>query len=593
MTDFIKKNIYLIILFIITLSIGFLTFLTFIDKGFIKLTDKNLQYLLVLNILLLVALFVFIFFEINRAIKTDVDKDGLKSNKKYITVFALFTLIPSVLISVFSLFLFSFALEKYFDKKVTTVVNNSYELAKNYVQEIRDKIQSDIVLIAFDTNKSKNFLNDNPKEYKRFLDTQKLIRGVDEIHIINIDKKLLFTSLKDNQSYIPPVDKALALVLDDDRPLKIINAPENISAAIMRLQNFDNRFLYVIKYLDKNISRYLTESEEAINFYYTVEEKSTGIKISFAIIYVIVVSVLLFVSISIAIRFSSRFFRSINNLINASVSIGEGKFDTKVPEVKTDKDLEILNKNFNLMIDRLRNQQEKLIINERHEAWSNLARKLAHEIKNPLTPIQLIIDRMKTKYSNQVNENEKENFDENLKIINNQIKQIGNLVNEFSDFARMPKPILKENNLIQIIQENIKLLNELDNSINISVNTNSKEVFLNSDKEQLARVFFNLIKNSIESIQQKAENDSNLEKKITIEVNEGNNHIIINLIDNGIGFGIFAANIKDILNPYFTTKKNGTGLGLSIVSKIINDHNGKIEFIPLEKGAKIKIDFIK
>ena len=593
MTDFIKKNIFLIILFIITLSIGFLTFLTFIDKGFIKLTDTNLQYLLIINILLLTSLFIFIFFEIRRAIKTDIDKDGLKSNKKYITVFALFTLIPSVLISTFSLFLFSFALEKYFDKKVTTVVNNSYELAKNYVDEIRNKIQSDIVLIAFDINKSKKFLNDNVNEYRRFLNTQKLIRDVDEVHVIDINKKLLFTTLKDNQPYLPPLDGALSLVIDDDRPLKILNAPENISAAIMRLQNFDNRFLYVVKFLDKNISKYLTESEEAINFYYTVEEKSTGIKISFAIIYIIVVSVLLFVSISIAIRFSSRFFRSINNLINASISIGDGKFDTKVPEVKTDKDLEILNKNFNLMIDRLRIQQEKLIINERHEAWSNLARKLAHEIKNPLTPIQLTIDRMKTKYSNQVNDNERKNFDENLKIINNQIKQIGNLVNEFSDFARMPKPILKENNLIQIISENVKLLKELDKTININFNNNKKEIFLNSDREQMARVFFNLIKNSIESIQQRAENDSNLVKNITIEVNEENNHIIINIVDSGKGFGIFAANIKDILNPYFTTKKNGTGLGLSIVSKIINDHNGKIEFIPLEEGAKIKIDFIK
>ena len=593
MTDFIKKNIFLIILFIITLSIGFLTFLTFIDKGFIKLTDTNLQYLLIVNILLLTSLFVFIFFEIRRAIKTDIDKDGLKSNKKYITVFALFTLIPSVLISIFSLFLFSFALEKYFDKKVTTVVNNSYELAKNYVDEIRNKIQSDIVLIAFDINKSKKFLNDNVNEYRRFLNTQKLIRDVDEVHVIDINKKLLFTTLKDNQPYLPPLEGALSLVIDDDRPLKILNAPENISAAIMRLQNFDNRFLYVVKFLDKNISKYLTESQEAINFYYTVEEKSTGIKISFAIIYIIVVSVLLFVSISIAIRFSSRFFRSINNLIYASVSIGEGKFDTKVPEVKTDKDLEILNKNFNLMIDRLRSQQEKLIINERHEAWSNLARKLAHEIKNPLTPIQLTIDRMKTKYSNQVNENERKNFDENLKIINNQIKQIGNLVNEFSDFARMPKPILKENNLIQIINENVKLLKELDKTIDINFNKNKEEIFLNSDREQMARVFFNLIKNSIESIQQRAENDSNLVKNITIEVNEENNHIIINIVDSGKGFGIFAANIKDILNPYFTTKKNGTGLGLSIVSKIINDHNGKIEFIPLNEGAKIKIDFIK
>ena len=227
MSDFIKKNIYLILLFIITLSIGFLTFLTFIDKSIVELSQVNLQFLLVINIVLLFALFIFIFFEIKKAIKNDIDKDGFKSNKKYITYFALFTLIPSLLISIFSLFLFSFALEKYFDKKVTTVVNNSYELAKNYVEEVRNKIQSDIILIAFDTNKSKKFLNDNLNEYKRFLNTQKLIRGVDEIHIIDLKKKLLFTTLEDNQPYIPPVDEALNLVLDDDRPLKIINALEN------------------------------------------------------------------------------------------------------------------------------------------------------------------------------------------------------------------------------------------------------------------------------------------------------------------------------------------------------------------------------
>jgi len=322
MYDFIKKNIYLIFLFIITLSIGFLTFLTFIDKGVIELSDQNLQLLLIINIVLLALLFVFIFFEIKKAIRNDIDKDGLKSNKKYITYFALFTFIPSVLISIFSLFLFSFALEKYFDKKVTTVVNNSYELAKNYVDEVRNKVQSEIVLVAFDVNKSKKFLNDNVKEYKRFLNTQKLIRGVDEIHIIDVNKKLLFSTLEDDDPYLPPLDQALNLVLDDDRPLKIINAFENRSAAIMRLQNFEDRFIYIVKYLDKNISKYLTESQEAINFYYTVEEKSTGIKISFALIYIIIVSLLLFISISIAIRFSSRFFRSINNLILASTSIG-------------------------------------------------------------------------------------------------------------------------------------------------------------------------------------------------------------------------------------------------------------------------------
>jgi len=150
---------------------------------------------------------------------------------------------------------------------------------------------------------------------------------------------------------------------------------------------------------------------------------------------------------------------------------------------------------------------------------------------------------------------------------------------------------LKNNDLISLLNENIKLLKKLDDRILIQLNSNSEKIILNSDKEQLSRVFFNLIKNAIESIQQKHENTSKYEGKITIEINKLDNNIIIRIVDNGIGFGIFAANIKDILNPYFTTKKNGTGLGLSIVNKIINDHNGKIEFIPIEEGAEIKINF--
>ena len=591
MQEFLKKNIFIIILFLITLSVGFFTFLTFIDKSFIELNQQNLQYLLISNIFLLILLFIFVLFEIKKSIKSDIDKDGISSNKKYITYFSLFTLIPSVLISIFSLFLFSFALEKYFDKKVTTVVNNSYELAKNYVEEVRNKVEADIILIAFDTNKSKKFLNDNPKEYSRFLKTQKLIRDIDEIHIIDQNKKLLFSNLDNTINYKPPLDDALKLVLEDDRPLKIINAPENISAAIMRLQAFNDRFIYVVKYLDKDISTYLTESQEAINFYYTVEEKSTGIKISFAIIYLIVVTLLLFISITIAIRFSSRFFRSINNLIFASSAIGKGDLDIKVPEIKTDKDLEKLNTNFNLMINKLKSQQEKLIINERHEAWGNLARKLAHEIKNPLTPIQLTIDRIRTKYSNTVDNNKKDNFEENLKIINNQIKQIENLVNEFSDFARMPKPILKNNDLIQIVKDNIKLVSELDKDIKIDLNSSSQKIIFKGDKEQLSRVFFNLIKNSIESIKQKEEKNPNFSKEISIEIKENNDHINISIIDNGLGFDILTNNIKDILHPYFTTKKNGSGLGLSIVNKILNDHNGKIEFIKINNGAKVGITF--
>ena len=383
------------------------------------------------------------------------------------------------------------------------------------------------------------------------------------------------------------------MVANDKRPLKIINAYENQSASIMKLENFEGKYLYIVKYLDKKISQYLIESEEAVNFYYTILNKQTGIKISFVFIYLVIVSLLLFLSISIAIRFSSRFFRSINNLITASSSIGKGDLSIKVPEIKADKDMEVLNKNFNLMIDQLKSQQEKLIINERHEAWESLARKLAHEIKNPLTPIQLTIDKLKNKYSNKINGHEKDDFEKSLRIIGKQINQIEKLVNEFSDFARMPKPILKDNNLIHLIKDNINLIKELDSNIAINLNSNKSEIILNSDSEQLSRVFFNLIKNSIESIQEKKLNNVNFKGKIDIILDDISSNISFVIIDNGIGFGSFTDNIKNILNPYFTTKERGTGLGLAIVNKTINDHNGTIDFVPIKDGAKVEIKFTK
>jgi two-component system nitrogen regulation sensor histidine kinase NtrY len=234
-----------------------------------------------------------------------------------------------------------------------------------------------------------------------------------------------------------------------------------------------------------------------------------------------------------------------------------------------------------------------LIINERHEAWGSLARKLAHEIKNPLTPIQLTIDRLKNKYSSDLDEKSKESFQENLKVINNQIKQIEGLVNEFSDFARMPKPVFQKNDLVILIKDNIKLLQELDQTIKIDFIHSNQQLFFDGDKEQLSRVFLNLIKNSIESIQQKTEKVSNFNKNITIELEEFSSHISLIINDNGIGFENLNNNIKEILNPYFTTKKEGTGLGLSIVNKIVNDHGGNIEFIPKADGAIIKILFSK
>ena len=157
----------------------------------------------------------------------------------------------------------------------------------------------------------------------------------------------------------------------------------------------------------------------------------------------------------------------------------------------------------------------------------------------------------------------------------------------------MPKPVFQKNDLVTLIKDNIQLLQELDQTIKIDFIYNNQQLSFNSDREQLSRVFLNLIKNSIESIQQKTEKVSNFNKNITIELEEFSSHISFIINDNGIGFENLNNNIKEILNPYFTTKKEGTGLGLSIVNKIVNDHGGNIEFIPKTDGAIIKILFSK
>ena len=188
----------------------------------------------------------------------------------------------------------------------------------------------------------------------------------------------------------------------------------------------------------------------------------------------------------------------------------------------------------------------------------------------------------------EVEKSKQEKYKLNLQTILKQIKQIENLVNEFSDFARMPKPLFKKNNLIEIVNNNVELLKNIDKDIKIQFNLNN-ENNLNTvcDYEQISRVFFNLIKNSIESIQEKAKKVSNTSKIIDIAIIARRDYITINITDDGIGFS--NKNAKDLIKPYYTTKEKGSGLGLSIVNKIINDHNGSIKFLNINNGAKIQI----
>ena len=587
----IKNFNWIILSSFLCIFMGIVTFLTFINEGFVPLTDQNLQILLIIDIFLLLIFFTLIFKNFYRFYYTGKkNKKGSQTNLKYISVFSLFTVIPSLVVAIFSLFIFNFGIQNYFDKQITKAVNNSFDVAKNYLEESKENVLSDVILMSVGLNRASSFYYSNPNRFKQIMSSEKILRRIDDVYLIDSLGNILLSDVRDiTEEFIIPADVDYDQALEG-KPVFVSDSLQNKTTAMTKLDSLVDTYLYISRNIDSEILRYLNETEQAVSFYYSVENSQTGIKVTFAIIYIIVVTLLLFLSTSIAITFASRLTKPIINLIGASDSISKGALDVKVPELDTDEEFKQLNQNFNQMIERLKEQQDKLLITERYEAWESVARKLAHEIKNPLTPIQLSIDSLREKYKDKLFNNEGKDFEKYLETINRQIKDIEKLVNEFSNFARMPRPILKKIDIIKLINRSLDFAKlSSKNSINLVKKTNKK--FINGDEDQLSRVFINLIKNSEESFLEQSLKDPNFKGNIDIEINDNNDYIIIVLTDNGTGI----TDAKKAMTPYFTTKKTGTGLGLPIVTKIINEHLGNFSIKNKvdKKGVKVTISLPK
>ena len=590
MFKIIKNFNWIILSSFLCIFMGIVTFLTFINEGFVPLTDKNLQSLLIIDLFLLLVFFTLIFKNFYRFYYArKKNKKGYQTNLKYISVFSLFTVIPSLIVAIFSLFIFNFGIQNYFDKQITNAVNNSYDVAKNYLEESKENVLSDVILMSVGLNRASGFYYSNQNRFKNIMKSEKILRRIDDVYLIDSLGNILLSDVRDvTEEFIIPSDEDYNQVLEG-KPVFITGNLKNKTTVMSKLTSLVDTYLYISRNIDPEILRYLNETEEAVSFYYSVENSQTGIKVTFAIIYIIVVTLLLFLSTSIAITFASRLTKPIVNLIGASDSISKGALDVKVPDLDTDDEFKELNKNFNSMIERLKEQQDKLLTTERYEAWETVARKLAHEIKNPLTPIQLSIDSLREKYKDKLL-NEGRDFEKYLETINRQIKDIEKLVNEFSDFARMPNPILKKMDIVNLINKSLDFIKMTSkNSVNLIVKTKSTLIY--GDEDQLNRVLINLIKNSEEAFLEKIEKNPNFKGNIDIEINDNNDYIIIRLIDNGTGI----SDAKKAMTPYFTTKKTGTGLGLPIVTKIINEHSGNFSIKNKTSGSGtiVKISFPK
>ena len=591
MIHIIKNYKWVIATSLICIVFGLLTFFTFTNQSFITLKDSNLQILLIIDLILLSLFFGLIIFETYKILsKKRKKKLGSEVNLKYIIYFSSTTLLPAIIIAIFSLILFNVGLQRYFDDKIKRVVNSSAELAKNYVEQTRNSIETDILLMVLDLNNQSSLYYENPSRFLNLMTSQRLLRRLDEVHLLDSSGNIIMSNIVDpNINFVPPTEEAFSRSLDG-KPVRILDSDANRTSALVKLDNFIDTYLYIVKFMDPKVINYLKQTGEAVSFYFSVQESKTGIKITFGIIYLLIVTLFLFLSIIISISLASRLTIPIINLISASEKISSGDLNAKVPKIDTDEEFKKLNYNFNSMIDKLKKQQDKLILAERHSAWENVARKLAHEIKNPLTPIQLSIDRLKEKYLNKIGDDSK-NFSGYLDTINKQIKDIEKLVNEFSDFARMPKPTLKKIDLNKLVVRSINLHELSEPKIKFLFNKSKSKSLIDADEEQFNRVFLNLIKNSVESINDKRNKNVDFKGKIYVDIVEDSDYIYVTVTDNGLGFD--HVDRSKMLTPYFTTKKKGTGLGLAVVTKIINDHNSTIDFKTINEGAEVKISIPK
>ena len=226
-----------------------------------------------------------------------------------------------------------------------------------------------------------------------------------------------------------------------------------------------------------------------------------------------------------------------------------------------------------------------LLSAQRKAAWSDIARRIAHEIKNPLTPIQLASDRLRKKFKPK-SAGDSERFEEYVDIISRQVDDIGRMVDEFSAFARMPQPVMEAESLYDLVSGQITLFESKKLQISLEVDNGQSDYVIICDPGLLRQAITNLLQNARESLL-----ENNVKSPhITLLLQETDDDTILTISDNGPGFPDM--DIAQLLEPYVTTRQKGTGLGLAIVSKIMDDHAGRMELGAAESGgASVKLWF--
>jgi two-component system nitrogen regulation sensor histidine kinase NtrY len=230
------------------------------------------------------------------------------------------------------------------------------------------------------------------------------------------------------------------------------------------------------------------------------------------------------------------------------------------------------------------------LTDQRRAAWSDIARRIAHEIKNPLTPIQLAAERMQRKFGGEIT-SDKETFEQLSSTIIRQVGDLRRMVDEFSNFARMPKPVFREENVHEIARQALFLHEVAHPKIKFTLEPPEGDFHMVCDRRQLAQALTNVVKNGVEAIEGRMNRGEHslAGDRIELKLHDEDNHLVVDVLDTGVGL---PEDRERLTEPYMTTRVRGTGLGLAIVKKIVEEHMGEIAFLDRPGGGThVRISF--
>jgi two-component system nitrogen regulation sensor histidine kinase NtrY len=502
---------------------------------------------------------------------------------RIILIFSTIAAIPTIIVSCFSVFFFNFGIQAWFDEKVATVLNQSVKIADAYVYEHKLQLRDTALNLSAHLGSMYYDLLHNHELFHKVLNMEADSRLLSEAIVFQRSTNTVLA--QSSMSFSLSFTRIPAELLDRADRGEVVEMQNDISKIriIVKLGHYHDAYMIVGRVIDKKIIQYIAQTHAAKEKYNTLRTDIRNLEVKFSLVFFVISVALVFLTIIIGVIFANYIVKPIKRLLHATEVVQSGDLSVQIKTNTVEDELTLLTHGFNRMVKKLYRQQKDLTIAQRAIAWSDVARRVAHEIKNPLTPITLSAERILKKFAAEVSD--REMFERYVNTILRHTRDIHKIVSNFTDFAKMPLPSFEKVNLIYMISEFVEARKMLSDSIVYSFISDVEMLDFICDKTQINQVMVNLCKNSEESLELVVH-----KKEICVKIATLNDTVEIIVSDNGRGFS--QGLIEKATEPYMTTRTKGTGLGLAIVKKIVEDHAGEMEISNIQTGgAEIKLIF--